>query len=77
MDDINRLRNPCFWRYSILAVGLETRRLMIILPGERTGLPVAVSHSVVFQRRLEILMKKEKRDKEFEDFVRKVTKVKE
>ena len=77
MDDINRLRNPCFWRYSVLVVRLETYRLMIILPGERTGLPVAVSQSAVLQRRLELLMKREKRDRDFEDFVRKVTKVKE
>jgi hypothetical protein len=60
-----------------LVVGMEASRAMIILPGEHTGLPVVVSQSVVLQRRIEILMKKEKRDKDFEDFIRKVLKVKE
>ena len=50
---------------------------MITMPNKYTGEPVAVPHSTVFKRLLGLQMKYAERDQKFEEFIRKVIKVKE
>ena len=57
--------------------GVEAGWTMITLPNKYNGEPEAVAHSEVLKRLLKLQFKQAERNGRFEEFVRKITRIKE